>query len=84
MEFMTLEYALVLAECRSCIAALADQSGYELSVGWERLLLLIDAIHGDDVPALEPVEGDLGELWVQLVVAMDRLSRLRRAVPWEF
>lgn len=78
---MDLTYALTLAECRGCIAALADRSPYGLSVAYERVLLLLDAIHDDEVPALEPVVGDPAEVWVRLVMAMDRLVRLRRAGP---
>ena len=62
-----------LADC-----ALADRSPFESSIVYERLLLLaLDTIHGDDVPALEPIDGDPGEVaWVRLVVAMDRPVRL--------
>jgi len=42
------------------LASLADQSPYELSVAYERLLLLLDTIQGDDAPALEPIEGRSG------------------------
>lgn len=78
MEYMSLEYAYVLAECRGCIAALADQMPFEFSVAYERLLLLLDAIHGDDVPALEPVPGEPDEVWARLIAALDLLIRLRR------
>lgn len=80
MESWNLEYALALAESRGCIAALAEQSPFELSVVYERLLLLLDAIHGDEVPALEPVRGDPGDLWVRLVAALDGLFVLRRGL----
>jgi hypothetical protein len=73
----TTSAAAVLAEVRGCIAALANESPYKVSVVDEQLLLLVDAIHGDDVPALEPVEGGPDEVWVRLVLAMDRLVDLR-------
>lgn len=66
------------SDCRSCLAALADQSPFETSVVYERLLILLDAIHDADVAALEPINADAGELWTRLVVGLDRLSRLRR------
>ena len=77
MEYTTLEYAYVLAEVRGCIAALANQSPYKVSVAYEQLLLLVDAIHGDGVPVLGPVEGGPDEVWVRLVLAMDWLVDLR-------
>ena len=67
----------VLAEVRGCIAALANQPAYKVSVADEQLLLLVDAIHGDDVPVLEPVEGGPDEVWMRLVLATDRRVDLR-------
>lgn len=48
-----------------------------MSVAYEQLQLLVDAIHGDDVPALERVEAGPDEVWVRLVLAMDRLVDIR-------
>jgi hypothetical protein len=51
---MLLSHAVVLAEARSYVAALADTAViFEASVGYERVLLQLDWIHGDDVPGLD-------------------------------
>jgi hypothetical protein len=48
-------HAIALAEARSCLAALADTAvTFEASVEYERVLLQLDWIHGDDVPGLDP------------------------------
>lgn len=52
---MLLAHALTLAEARSYVAALADAAGtVDASVEYERVLLHLDFIHGDDTPALDP------------------------------
>ncbi|QLQ11760.1 MAG: hypothetical protein HZY75_06275 [Nocardioidaceae bacterium] len=44
----------LLAEARAYIAALADQTTiFDASVAYERVLLHLDAIHGDDSPPLD-------------------------------
>ncbi len=51
---MLLAHAVTLAEARTYIAALADGADtFEASSGYERTLLYLDAIHGDDSPALD-------------------------------
>lgn len=51
---MMLAHAVALAEARSYLAALADRAtNVEASLGYERTLLHLDAIHGGDVPALD-------------------------------
>jgi hypothetical protein len=51
---MLLSHAIALAEARSCLAALADTAvTFEASVTYERVLLQLDWIHGDDVPGLD-------------------------------
>jgi hypothetical protein len=46
-------HARVLADARSCLAALADTAGtFDAALGYDRVLLDLDAIHGDDTPAL--------------------------------
>jgi hypothetical protein len=48
-------HAIALTEARSCLAALADTAlTFEASVEYERVLLQLDGIHGDDVPGLDP------------------------------
>lgn len=51
---MLLAHAVTLAQARSCVAALADLAGtFDASVEYERVLLQLDWIHGDDSPALD-------------------------------
>ena len=51
---MWLAHAVTLTEARSYIAALADHARtVEASSAYERALLQLDWIHGDDVPALD-------------------------------
>ena len=51
---MLLAHALNLAEARSYVAALADLAQtFDASVEYERVLLQLDFIHGDDTPALD-------------------------------
>lgn len=55
---MTLAHAYHLAEARSCLAALADAATtFDQSVAYDRLLLRLDWLHGDDTPACEPMPG---------------------------
>ena len=47
-------HAIALAGARSHVAALADTAvAFEASVEYERVLLQLDWIHGDDVPGLD-------------------------------
>lgn len=51
---MLLDHARTLSRARSRVAELADQARtFEASVAYERVLLELDAIHGDDAPALD-------------------------------
>lgn len=51
---MLLNHAVTVAEARSYIAALADCARtVEASSAYERALIELDWIHGDDVPALD-------------------------------
>ena len=51
---MLLSHAIALVEARSYVAALADTAvTFEASVEYERVLLQLDWIHGDDVPGLD-------------------------------
>lgn len=53
---MLLSHAITLAEARSYVAALADTARtFEGSVEYERVLLQLDWIHADNVPALDTV-----------------------------
>ncbi len=51
---MLLGHAITLTKARSCVAALADRaSTAEASSAYEHILIELDWIHGDDVPALD-------------------------------
>ena len=53
---MPLTHTLTLGRARSHLAALADGAAtIEASIGYDQVLLEIDAIHGDNVPAIRPV-----------------------------
>ena len=51
---MLLTHAATLAEARSYLAALADHARtVEASSAYERTLIELDWVHGDDTPALD-------------------------------
>ena len=51
---MLLAHAVTLAEARSYVAALADLTrNFDASVEYERVLLQLDWIHGDEFPGLD-------------------------------
>lgn len=51
---MLLAHAATLAEARSYLAALADHARtVEASSAYERALIELDWVHGDDTPALD-------------------------------
>lgn len=53
---MLLAHAVTLAEARSYVAALADAARTtDASIEYDRVLLQIDFIHGDLIPAISPV-----------------------------
>ena len=53
---MLLAHAVTLAEARSYVAALADNAvTIDASIEYDRVLLQIDFIHGDLIPAIAPV-----------------------------
>ena len=53
---MLLAHAITLAEARSYLAALADLARtFDAAVEYERVLLQLDWIHGDDIPGISPV-----------------------------
>lgn len=73
---MLLAHAVTLAEARSYVAALADRARTtEASSGYERVLLELDWIHGDDVPALDTA-GLTDDRDVLLVVATSSIEDL--------
>lgn len=53
---MLLAHAVTLAEARSYLAALADNAhSVEGSIAYERVLLQLDLVHGDQSPAHEDI-----------------------------
>lgn len=53
---MLLAHALTLGEARSALAALADNAvNVDASIEYDRVLLQIDFIHGDLIPAISPL-----------------------------
>lgn len=53
---MYLAHAVTLTQARSHVAALADNAvSIDASIEYDRVLLQIDFIHGDFVPAISPV-----------------------------
>lgn len=75
---MLLAHAITLTEARSHIAALADYAQtVEASSAYEHVLLELDAIHGDDVPALDTtgLAGDCDLLLAAATSAVEELVR---------
>jgi len=73
---MLLSHAVTLADARSYVAALADSARTtEASSAYERILLELDRIHGDDVPALETA-GLTDDRSVLLAVAISSIEEL--------
>lgn len=53
---MLLAHARAVAEARSYLGALADNAGtFDASLEYDRVLLQLDAIHGDTTPARHDV-----------------------------
>ena len=73
---MLLAHAVTLGQARSRLAALADRaSTIEASSGYERVLLRLDAIHGEDIPAIHTVEThDRDELFALARGAIEDLT----------
>lgn len=74
---MLLAHAVALAKARSYIAALADHaSTVEASSAYERALIDLDVIHGDETPALNTagLPDDHGTLVAVAVSAVEGLA----------
>ena len=74
---MLYAHATTLADARSRLAALADQAAStEASSAYERALLELDWLHGDDVPALDTANliSDRDRLHVAAVTTIERLA----------
>ena len=53
---MQLAHAVTLGQARSYVAALADAAlTADASIEYDRVLLQIDFIHGDQIPGISPV-----------------------------
>jgi hypothetical protein len=73
---MLLVHAVTLAEARSYVAALADHAcTFDASVEYERVLLQLDVIHGDDTPALDTggLTDDRGVLFAVATSSIEEL-----------
>ncbi|NLD76910.1 MAG: hypothetical protein GX643_09615 [Acidimicrobiales bacterium] len=74
---MLLAHARTLAQARSHLAALADTSAtIDAAIGYDRILLQIDALHDDDeIPAITPVdEPDRDVLFTLAEAAIENLT----------
>jgi hypothetical protein len=73
---MLLPHAQTLAQARSYVAALADRSlTVEVSSAYERVLLELDRVHGDDCPALD-TEGLPDDREILLAVTSNTVEQL--------
>lgn len=73
---MLLAHAVALAEARTYIAALADLSvAADAALAYERTLLYLDSVHGDDVPALD-TRGLINDRTALYVVAESAVEEL--------
>ncbi len=73
---MRVAHALTLVHARSCLAALADRAhSVEGASAYERVLIYLDQIHGDETPAIEPCHDELTRalLFTHASVALARL-----------
>ncbi|MFE4001475.1 hypothetical protein ACFX43_22100 [Nocardioides sp. YIM B13467] len=74
---MLLAHAIAIAEVRSYIAALADSAATVLgSVAYDRVLIYLDSVHGDQVPATTEIPLDDPATMYRL--AQQSTSDLRR------
>lgn len=76
MQVLGDPFGLALAEARTYIAALTDLAvSLEASLAYERILLFLDSIHGDDVPALDS-SGLIEDRTALYVVAKSAIEEL--------
>jgi len=72
---MLLAHAVAVAEARTYIAALTDLAvSLDASLSYERTLLYLDSIHGDEVPALD--SGLIDDRTALYVVAESAVAEL--------
>jgi hypothetical protein len=73
---MLLPHAQTLAQARSYVAALADRSQtLDASSAYERVLLELDRVHGDECPALD-TEDFTDDRDILLAVATNAIEEL--------
>lgn len=73
---MLLPHAQTLARARSYVAALSDRTlTIEASSAYERVLLELDRVHGDDCPALD-TEDFTDDRDILLAVASNAVEQL--------
>ena len=73
---MLLSHAVLLAEARSYVAALADNAHtFDGSMEYERVLLQLDWLHGGTIPPITVVPvNDPGVLYVVAAAAISNLQ----------
>lgn len=73
---MLLPHAQTLAQARSSVAALADRAvTLDASSAYERVLLELDRVHGDESPALD-TDGLTDDRSILLVCARSAIQEL--------
>jgi len=73
---MSDSYSHALADVRSCLAALADQSPRDPSIAYEYVLLDLDALHGGLFPSTYPMTGIPAHLHRRAEARLDALVHL--------
>jgi hypothetical protein len=77
-SIVLLPHALTLTQARSYLAALADQaSTIDASSAYERVLIELDRIHGDECPSAD-TEGLTEDRAILLAVATSALEELEQ------
>ncbi|MCL2611723.1 MAG: hypothetical protein FWD95_00650 [Nocardioidaceae bacterium] len=74
---MNLDHALTLAQARSFVAALADAAvDDDASAAFERVLIELDWLHGDESPGLDTdaLGNDRDVLYLAATAAIESLS----------
>ena len=73
---MLLSHAVLLAEARSYLAALADSAtGFDAALEYERVLLQVDSLHHEAVPPITVVPS--GDRAVLFTVASAAIANLQ-------
>jgi hypothetical protein len=77
-SIVLLPHAQTLAQARSCLAALADRAlTIDASSAYERVLIELDRIHGDECPAAD-TKGLTEDRAILLAVATSALEKMEQ------